>query len=111
MNHVSEFKSGSNSYLLQTTVGDIRITRKGNNVCGPAGFSFSGGNLMTLDHDTEIADAYNILNAEIPESAMTDYQRQIIDTVEDPFALRIVDVRKAGEIKPTRGVIVLAKRK
>jgi hypothetical protein len=111
MNNVAEFKSGPNNYLIQTTVGDIRITRKGNKISRPAGFSFSGGNLMTLDHDTEIADAYNILNAEIPAAAMTEYQRQIIDTVEDPFALRIIDVRKAGEVKQTRGVVVLAKRK
>ena len=111
MSKVSQFKSGVNNYLLQTSVGDIRVTRRATKTSPAAGFYFTEGKFFTLDNNTEIADLYNILNAELPESAMTEYQKQIVDKVEDPFALRIVDVRKADEVKSDKGVIVLARRK
>ena len=111
MSKVSQFKSGVNNYLLQTSVGDIRVTRRATKTSPAAGFYFTEGKFFTLDNNTEIADLYNILNAELPESAMTEYQKQIVDKVEDPFALRIVDVRKVDEVKSDKGVIVLARRK
>ena len=111
MNNVAQFKSGANDYLIQTTVGDIRITRRATNTSPAVGFYFTEGNTFTLDNNTEIADVLNILNAELPAEAMTSYQREIVDQVEDPFALRVVDARKADEVKSEKGVVVLAKRK
>ena len=111
MNNVSCFETPIDEYLLQTNAEEILLTRKGNKYHGPQHIVFRDGDSLYLSDNTEIADVYNMLNVDIPENALTDYQKTIMNKVENPFALRVVDARKADEINDTKSIVVLAKRK
>ena len=71
---------------------------------------YKEGESLYLGENTEIADALNLLNTRLPANLMPDYHVSLMDKVENPFALRVVDVRKANEIKDTKSVVVLAKK-
>ena len=111
MNNVSSFTSNTDEYLLQTNAEEILLTRRENKYHPMQHIVFKDGDSLYLSEDTEIADVYNMMNVDIPKNALTEYQRKIMKTIENPFALRVVDVRKADEIEDLNSVIVLAKRK
>ena len=111
MNNVSSFTSNTDEYLLQTNAEEILLTRKENKYHPAQNIAFKDGDSLYLCEGTEIADVYNMMNVDIPAKALTEYQKGIMKKVENPFALRIVDVRKANEIEDLNSVIVLAKRK
>ena len=111
MNNVSSFETLSDEYLLQTNAEEILLTRMENKYHSQQHIVFRDGDSLYLSDNTEIADVYNMLNVDIPENALTGYQREIMKQVENPFALRVVDVRKADELEDTNSIVVLAKRK
>ncbi len=109
MNSVSRFKSGIEDYLLQTNAEEVRLTRSENTYHPTQSIVFRDGDSLYLSEDTEMADAFNMLNVAIPSKSLTGYQKQIMSTV-NPFALRVVDARKAHELEPTESVVILAKK-
>ena len=110
MGSVMKFSDKSNRYLLQTTVEDIRLTQLSKKANGQKEILFKDGDSLYLGKNTEIADAFNMLNAQLPAESMPEYQVRLMDSVEDPFALRVVDARKADTIEKTNNIVVLAKR-
>jgi hypothetical protein len=110
MGFALRFNDNHDHYLLQTTVEDIRLNKYSSNVNKEKEILFTGGDTLYLGNDTEIADALNMLNARLPINHMSEYHRSLMESVEDPFALRIVDARKANEIQDTKSIVVLAKR-
>ena len=105
-----KFSDKSNRYLLQTTVEDIRLTQLSKKANGQKEILFKDGDSLYLGKNTEIADAFNMLNAQLPAEDMPEYQVRLMDSVEDPYALRVVDARKADTIEKTNNIVVLAKR-
>ena len=110
MGSVVTFRDNSGSYLLQTTVEDIRFQKLARTEDKRREILYKEGESLYLGENTEIADALNLLNTRLPASLMPDYHVSLMDKVENPFALRVVDVRKANEIKDTKSVVVLAKK-
>jgi len=111
MNNVSRFETNTDEYLLQTNAELILLTRMENKYHPQQHIEFKDGDTLYLSDGTEIADVFNMLNIDIPATSLTNYQKNIINDVKNPFALRVVDARKADEIVDTKSIIVLAKRK
>ena len=111
INNVARFKTNMEEYLLQTNAEEVLLTRMENKYHPQQNISFQDGNSLYLSEGTEIADVLNMMNVELPDSALTEYHKSIMDKVNNPFALRVVDERKINEIDPANSVIVLAKRK
>jgi hypothetical protein len=110
MGSVVTFRDNNSSYLLQTTVEDIRFQKLAKTEDKQREILYKEGDSLYLGENTEIADALNLLNTRLPADLMPDYHVSLMDKVENPFALRVVDVRKANEIKDTKSVVVLAKK-
>jgi len=111
MGIVSRFASNNDDCLLQTNAEEVIFTRKHDRNHPAQQIVYKDVDSLILSNDTTIADAYNMLNITIPNHCVNDYQKKIMDAVENPYSLRVIDARKANEIEETNGVVLIARRK